>query len=116
MKLPGLIASLTVLAASCSVRSPQNLGTMVDSQVVPIVSVPREQVGSTVAVRGKMTQKCPVAGCWFMLQDGTGTIKVDTKNAGFAVVSLSLNSTLTVAGRVMTNGTERFIDAVGARY
>ncbi|HUR45972.1 MAG TPA: hypothetical protein VMZ27_08880 [Candidatus Saccharimonadales bacterium] len=89
---------------------------MLESRVVPIFSVPREQVGSTISIHGKMTQKCPVAGCWFMLHDETGTIKVDTKNAGFVVVSLAMNTTLTVAGRVMTNGTERFIDAVGARY
>jgi hypothetical protein len=51
-----------------------------------------------------------------MLHDETGTVKVDTKNAGFVVVSVPLNSILTVAGRVMTNGTERFIEATGARY
>jgi len=63
-----------------------------------------------------MTQKCPVAGCWFMLRDDTGTIKVDTKNAGFVVVDVPLNASMTVAGRVATNGTERFIDATGLRY
>ena len=51
-----------------------------------------------------------------MLRDADGTIKVDTKNAGFVVVNVPLRSTVTVAGRVITNGTERFIDATGLRY
>ena len=63
-----------------------------------------------------MAKKCPVAGCWFMLQDKTGTIKVDTKNAGFVVVDVPLNTALTVAGRVVTNGNERLIEASGVRY
>jgi len=63
-----------------------------------------------------MTKKCPVAGCWFVLKDETGTIKVDTKNAGFAVNDVPLNASLTVAGRVVMNGNERLIDATGVRY
>lgn len=63
-----------------------------------------------------MTKKCPVAGCWFMLHDESGTIKVDTKNAGFVVVDVPLNSRITVAGRLATNGAERVIDATGLRY
>ncbi|HMJ92351.1 MAG TPA: hypothetical protein VK530_21190, partial [Candidatus Acidoferrum sp.] len=61
-------------------------------------------------------EKCPVAGCWFMLRDSSGTIKVDTKNAGFVVVEVPLQSIVTISGRVVTNGTERFIDATGLRY
>ncbi len=57
-----------------------------------------------------------MAGCWFVLNDNSGTIKVDTKNAGFVVVDVPLNTALTVAGRVVTNDTGRFIDAAGLRY
>ena len=71
---------------------------------------------ASLVLRGSLTEKCPVAGCWFVLQDAGGTIKVDTKNAGFVVVDVPLRSTVTVAGRVVTNGSERFIDATGLRY
>ncbi len=63
-----------------------------------------------------MIEKCPVAGCWFVVQDGSGRIKVDTKNAGFVVVDVPLQVSLLIAGRVTTNGGERFIDATGVRY
>jgi len=49
-------------------------------------------MSARVVLHGRMTQKCPVAGCWFMLHDETGTIKVDTKNAGFVVVDIPLQS------------------------
>ena len=80
------------------------------------VSHPASDYWVVVMVRGTMTEKCPVAGCWFMLRDDTGTIKVDSKSGGFVVVEIPLNTTVTVAGRVSTNGTERFIDATGVHY
>ena len=116
MMRPILLAAASLLFAGCSGRAPQTFGTMVESRLVPITAVQQLPIESPVALNGIMTEKCPVAGCWFMLRDESGTIKVDTKNAGFVVVSVPLNSKLTVAGRVMTNGTERFIEADGARY
>jgi uncharacterized protein YdeI (BOF family) len=61
-------------------------------------------------------EKCPVAGCWFVLRDQTGTIRVDTKNGGFVVVDVPLKTTVVVAGQIATNGSERFLDATGVRY
>jgi len=63
-----------------------------------------------------MIEKCPVAGCWFVVRDDSGKIKVDTKNAGFVVVDVPLQMPVLIAGRVATNGAERFIDATGVRY
>jgi hypothetical protein len=63
-----------------------------------------------------MIEKCPEAGCWFVLKDDTGTIKVDTKTAGFVVVDVPLNRPLTVVGQVITNGTEVQVAASGVRY
>ena len=84
--------------------------------VIPVSAVEKTAVESPVTLHGTLTQKCPVAGCWFMLQDESGTIKVDTRNAGFVVVDVPLNAALTVAGRVTTNGGERLIEASGVRY
>jgi hypothetical protein len=63
-----------------------------------------------------MIEKCPEAGCWFVLRDESGAIKVDTKDAGFVVVGVPLQVSLTVAGRLTTNGTERMLAATGLRY
>jgi hypothetical protein len=43
-------------------------------------------------------------------------IKVDTKDAGFVVVDVPLQASLTVAGRLETNGAGRILKATGLRY
>jgi hypothetical protein len=63
-----------------------------------------------------MIEKCPVAGCWFRLQDPTGTIKVDTKSAGFVVVDVPLQSQVIVAGKVVAEGSDVVLEATGLRY
>jgi uncharacterized protein YdeI (BOF family) len=105
-----------LLLAGCSRPDAATLGTVVEGAAIPVASIQNVTVDSSAVLHGTMIKKCPVAGCWFTLQDETGTIKVDTRNAGFVVVDVPLNSRMTVAGRVVTNGTERFIDATGVRY
>ena len=107
----------TAFLVGCSEPATRQLGTPFDDGAVATVALARQtNVDSKIILRGTIQEKCPVAGCWFVLHDSEGTIKVDTKNAGFAVVDIPLQSTITVAGRVVTNGGERFIDATGLRY
>jgi uncharacterized protein YdeI (BOF family) len=70
----------------------------------------------TVTVHGTMVEKCPVAGCWFKLHDGTGTVQVDTKMAGFTVTDLPLQTRLSVSGKVMQRGSQKIIQASSIRY
>jgi hypothetical protein len=63
-----------------------------------------------------MTEKCPVAGCWFTMKDSTGTIRIDTRTANFVVVDVPLKSQLLVSGRVIKNGDTREIEASGIRF
>jgi uncharacterized protein YdeI (BOF family) len=109
--LAGLVAAVL---AGCSERAPRNLGAAFEGRPVPI----REAAAGadSVLIAGAMTEKCPVAGCWFMLEDESGTIKVDTKNAGFVVVDVPLKSKMIVSGKVVTNGSERLLEATGLRY
>jgi hypothetical protein len=65
-------------------------------------------------VAGEVVEKCPVAGCWFDLRDESGTIRVDTKNAGFVVLDVPLHTRMTVAGRVRTKGEEPQLEASSA--
>lgn len=116
MKHLAPLAAALLILAGCSDGKPKILGGPVEGTPMTVSSAPQTNAESRVVLQGTMTKKCPVAGCWFMLQDATGTIKVDTKNAGFVVVDVPLHSTVTVAGRVVTNGLERFIDATGVRY
>ncbi|HLK55371.1 MAG TPA: hypothetical protein VKU00_02330 [Chthonomonadaceae bacterium] len=68
-----------------------------------------------VTLQGEMIEKCPVAGCWFMLKDKTGVVRVDTKAAGFVVSDVPLHTTMTVSGQVVP-GTEPQVAATGIRY
>lgn len=68
-----------------------------------------------VTLQGTMIEKCPVAGCWFVLRDKTGAIKVDTKDAGFVVTEVPLGASVTVGGTLAANG-ERRIAATGLLY
>jgi uncharacterized protein YdeI (BOF family) len=69
-----------------------------------------------LTLEGKMVEKCPQAGCWFRIDDGTGVIKVDTKSAGFVVTSVPLNAKLKVAGKLHHLEDDVQIDATGVSY
>jgi uncharacterized protein YdeI (BOF family) len=69
-----------------------------------------------VTVQGMLVEKCPVAGCWFRLQDRTGVIKVDTKTAGFVVTEIPLKTTVTVSGKITLEDNETILEATGLRY
>jgi uncharacterized protein YdeI (BOF family) len=111
-----LTIALMVAAVGCSERTTHQLGAAVDAAPISISSAQKASSDATVAVRGTMTKKCPIAGCWFVLNDATGSIKVDTKAAGFVVVDVPLKTTMIVTGRITTNDSERVLDATGVRY
>ena len=100
--------------AGCAGKAASVLGTTPPSGV-PIAISALKQSPATVLVKGVMVEKCPVAGCWFMLRDATGMIKVDTKAAGFVVTDVPLNTPMTVSGKLKTTG-ERRIAALGLQY
>jgi hypothetical protein len=57
-----------------------------------------------------------VAGCWFVLQDGTGRVRIDTKAAGFVVTEVPLRTRLTVAGKVEREAGVTTLSVTGARF
>ncbi len=69
-----------------------------------------------VSLSGVMVEKCPASGCWFRLRDQTGTIRVDTRAAGFVVTYVPLQSRITIAGKVVKRGDEKSVLASGLRY
>lgn len=107
---------LVVLVASCSKPAGRVLGKAPKGETKAIIAVKAVDVPPEVTVHGVMIEKCPVAGCWFRLRDRTGTIKVDTKAAGFVVVDLPLETQMTVAGKVVADGNDVALEASGLRY
>lgn len=110
-------AALTLLvAAGCAPEGSQVLGLAPTNSPVALAAVGQAAGTAPVTVTGTLVEKCPEAGCWFVLQDGASRLKVDTKMAGFVVVDVPLHRRLTVSGRLLTNGTELRLDATGLRY
>jgi uncharacterized protein YdeI (BOF family) len=111
------LVGLLFLIAGCGKAPETTLGVRSAAAstmtVKELANAPKAQ---KVTLHGEMIEKCPVAGCWFRLRDRTGVIKVDTKPAGFVVVNVPLESTVTVAGKVVTAGDEVVIEATGIRY
>ena len=114
-KLSFLVLCIWLLPG-CSEHKPTTFGARVQGVATSIGAVADMEVDSPVVLDGVMTKKCPVAGCWFMLTDKTGTIKVDLKNSEFVVVDVPLKAKMIVGGHIVTNDTERFIEAAGVRF
>lgn len=116
MRLTVLLSVLVLLVTSCSKPAGRVLGKAPKGESKNIIAVKAGDVPPQVTVQGVMIEKCPVAGCWFRLRDRTGTIKVDTKTAGFVVVDLPLETQMTVAGKVVPDGKDVVLEATGLRY
>jgi len=57
-----------------------------------------------------------VAGCWFILQDSTGRVRIDTKTAAFVVTEVPLRTRMAVAGKVEQEEDVTNLSATGARF
>lgn len=104
LALAGCHAAQTLRGAALPAAAP-----------LAIASLASTHGAAPVVVQGEMTEKCPVAGCWFMLKDSTGVVRVDTKSAGFVVSDVPVHTHITVAGKV-THGAEAGIAATGIRF
>ena len=116
MRLAGTVLVCLLLAVGCHKPTSTVLGKAPEGEPQTILSVKAGDTPPQVTLSGVMIEKCPVAGCWFRLRDGTGIIKVDTKLAGFVVVDLPLETKMTVAGKIVADGNEVAIEATGLRY
>ncbi len=107
---------LLLLGGGCRRSGATVLGVAPTPPPVSIAAARAAHPGQRLSVHGRMVEKCPVAGCWFVLQDGTGKLRVDTKTAGFVVVDVPLESRLTVSGWIRTTDGETNLEANGLRY
>lgn len=109
-------AACLALVSGCASQGRTVLGAAPKGLPVTVAAAQASAVKQPVTVHGKMVEKCPVAGCWFMLKDSTGVIKVDTKSAGFVVLDVPVGADMTVSGKAAANGAERMMEATGVRY
>jgi uncharacterized protein YdeI (BOF family) len=105
-----------LLGAGCHKPMGTVLGKVPKGEARTILAVRAGDTPPQVTLTGIMIEKCPVAGCWFRLRDVSGSIKVDTKLAGFVVVNVPLETKMTVAGKIVAEGDDVAIEATGIRY
>jgi len=87
-----LIVILIILSISgCSRNSGDNserYGVNITEKGVvntkDILANPGEYLGQTVRLEGTIVRECP-SGCWFFLEDKTGTIYVDINPSGLSI-------------------------------
>lgn len=108
MKVKSLIVPIVALAliagASYYLARPQaeTFGTA-EAAAVELVSIgelSEVQVGRTVAIEGTIKQECPHSGCWAVIEDGTGQIRIDTQRGGFALPLHREGSRIRVVGEL----------------
>jgi uncharacterized protein YdeI (BOF family) len=107
---------LLSLAAGCAGHQAEVRGQAPSGVPVPVARLASAPADKTVTVRGTMVEKCPAAGCWFILQDGTGRVKVDLKAGGFVVTDVPTGGETTVTGRLKHRDQETVVEASGARF
>lgn len=107
---------LGVVSTGCRPAGSSLMGKEPAGSPVAIGGAITNGASGSMVIQGVMSEKCPVAGCWFFLKDATGTIKVDTKSAGFVVVDVPLGVRMTVTGRLVHEGGETVLAADGLRY
>jgi hypothetical protein len=110
------LVTLLGLANGCHKVSGTLLGKNPKGELHSILAIRAGDTPPQVVISGMLIEKCPVAGCWFRVRDDTGIMKVDTKAAGFVVVNVPLESQVTVAGKIITEGDEVYLQASGVRY
>jgi uncharacterized protein YdeI (BOF family) len=113
--LTGIVLVLALCAGGCGPKA-RVLGKLAKERSSTILAINAGDAPHRLTLEGTMIEKCPQAGCWFRLDDGTGVIKVDTKDAGFVVTQVPLNTKVKVAGLIQQEGDEVQLRATGLTY
>jgi uncharacterized protein YdeI (BOF family) len=100
--LTALIITAGCTSASIEERPGNNLPSTV--KIGDILENPALYNSTTVLVSGKVVNECG-AGCWFFLDDGSGTIYVDLLPNNFAIPPM-VGSKVTVEGTVLVEGSD----------
>jgi RecJ-like exonuclease len=75
-------------------------------QTTNIGTLNQDMAGQTVQIEGTIAEECPHTGCWAVIQDDTGRIRIDTNKGGFALPLSREGSKIRVVGtlEVKENG------------
>lgn len=76
-------------------------------KIADILEEPENYQGQTIVVKGKIISECG-SGCWFTLNDGTGTIYVDLAPSNL-VIPQKRGASATVLGQVVQKGSDTYL-------
>jgi uncharacterized protein YdeI (BOF family) len=105
-----------LLLVGCANHQADVRGRAPSGALTTVARLASAPTDGAVTVHGTMIEKCPTAGCWFMLQDNTGRVRVDLKAAGFVVTDIPTGGAVSVSGRLRRDGEEPVVVASGARF
>ncbi|MHB8997225.1 MAG: OB-fold nucleic acid binding domain-containing protein [Armatimonadota bacterium] len=71
-----------------------------EQAVTPIGQITKEQAGQDVTIEGTIEKECPSTGCWAIVKDDSGQIRIDTQAGGFTLPLRSEGSRIKVQGIV----------------
>lgn len=104
---------LLLLMGATACNDGKVKGKAPKGNVKTILAIRAGETASHVVIEGTIVDKCPTAGCWFKVQDSSGTIMVDTKAAGFVVTDVPLQKKVKVAGKVHHEQNDASLEATG---
>ncbi len=110
-----VITLLTLTLGGCAAKG-KVLGKAPEDPHASVLAVRAGDAPTRMTLEGTMIEKCPQAGCWFRIDDGTGVIKVDTKGSGFVVTAVPLNAKVKVAGKLQQVDDDVQVEATGLSY
>jgi uncharacterized protein YdeI (BOF family) len=85
-----------LIVAGCSNKSENTV------KIGDILENPGAYNGTKIAISGEVVNQCG-SGCWFFLDDGSGTIYIDLLPNNFAIPPMR-GSKVTVVGTVLVEG------------
>jgi uncharacterized protein YdeI (BOF family) len=100
--LVALGGAIIIMSAGCLSPTAENTGTGTPVKIGDILKDPASYKGTSVVVTGKVVNQCP-SGCWFFVDDGTGSLYVDLLPGNFVIPPM-VGSRVTVEGTIQVEG------------
>jgi len=74
-----------------------------------ILNKSTDYLGKGVTIEGKITQECPMRGCWITVDDGSGVLLVDLSANNFTIPLNQIGNTAKVYGNVTLVGKKKLL-------
>ena len=74
-----------------------------------ILNKSTDYLGKGVTIEGKITQECPMRGCWITVDDGSGVLLVDLSPNNFTIPLNQIGNTAKVYGNVTLVGKKKLL-------